>query len=118
MFDSPSTNHSCSQRGRSLVPTQSLVLLNDEFIREQSRLFADRVRRETSADPAAQIERAIWIGLSRAPTKSEVEDGAAFVSSQAELLIDEGQTPDSARREALADFCHVLMNLSEFVYVD
>jgi len=118
MFDSPSTNHSCSERGRSLVPTQSLVLLNDDFLRQQSRLFADRVRAEASADPHEQIRRAVWIALSRKPSPHEVEDGAQFVSAQAQLLIEEGFSPDAARHAALADFCHVLMNLSEFVYVD
>jgi mono/diheme cytochrome c family protein len=118
MFDSPSTNHSCSERGRSLVPTQSLVLLNDEFIRQQSRLFAERVFEESSADPHEQIRRAIWIALGREPSPHEVDDGAQFCSVQTQLLIEEGRSPDVARHEALADFCHVLMNLSEFVYVD
>ncbi|MHC4875054.1 MAG: PSD1 and planctomycete cytochrome C domain-containing protein [Planctomycetota bacterium] len=118
MFDSPSTNHSCSERGRSLVPTQSLVLLNDEFVRQQSRLFADRVRDESSADPHDRINRAIQIAIGRQPSMREVNQGAAFISAQEQLLIEEGQTPDAARDEALADFCHVLMNLSEFVYVD
>ncbi len=118
MFDSPSTNHSCSERGRSLVPTQSLVLLNDEFLRQQSRLFADRVRDEASADPHEQIRRAVWVALGRESTPQEVDNGAQFVSAQAQLLVEEGQSPDAARHEALADFCHVLMNLNEFVYVD
>ena len=118
LFDSPNTIHSCSQRDRSLVPTQSLVLLNDEFIRQQSRLFAQRVRAESSADPQAQIEWAMQIALGRQPAKTEIEDGSSFVSAQEQLLIDEGLKTDTARLEALADFCHVLMNLSEFVYVD
>ena len=118
LFDAPNSNHSCSQRDRSLVPTQSLVLLNDEFIRRQSRMFADRVRYETSADPRSRIARAIWIALGRAPTTHEVEEGTAFLSAQEKLLTQEGRKPEAARQEALADFCHVLMNLSEFVYVD
>lgn len=118
LFDSPNTSHSCSQRDRSLVPTQSLVLLNDEFIRQQSRLFAERVRNESSADPQAQVRWAIQIALGRNPTAVEIEDGARFVAAQEQLLIDEGLKTEKARIEALADFCHVLMNLSEFVYVD
>ena len=102
----------------ALSPTQSLVLLNDEFVREQSRRFADRVRNEASANPRDRINRAVWIALGRAPSAREVEEGTAFVLSQEQLLVTEGGVPDVARREALADFCHVLMNLSEFVYVD
>ena len=101
-----------------MVPTQSLVLLNDEFLRQQSRLFADRVRDESSADPHEQIRRAVWIALGRESSPHEVDNGAQFVSAQAQLLVEEGQSPDAARHEALADFCHVLMNLNEFVYVD
>ena len=33
LFGAPSTTHSCARREESMVPTQSLVLMNDEFAR-------------------------------------------------------------------------------------
>ena len=49
---------------------------------------------------------------------SEVNEATAFLSDQERLLIDEGRASDDARQEALADFCHILLNANEFVYVD
>lgn len=118
LFDAPSSTHSCPERDESLVPTQALVLLNDDFVREQAACFADRVARDAGDDPAAQVKTALWIALSRPPGERRSEEGVAFLESQTRRLVAEGQSESEARRAALADFCHVLMNLSEFVYVD
>src|SRR5690606_23602256 len=69
LFDAPATTHSCARREQSLVPTQALLLMNDEFLREQSQRFAERVVREAGPDPAAQVARAMWIALSRPPAE-------------------------------------------------
>jgi mono/diheme cytochrome c family protein len=118
LFDAPTTTHSCERRDESLVPTQALVLLNDEFLHEQAARFAERVAHEALGAAEAQVERALWIALARPPSADRVAEAAAFVESQAKLLIAEGQSEATAQRAALADFCHVLLNLSEFVYVD
>jgi mono/diheme cytochrome c family protein len=118
LFDAPTTTHSCERRDESLVPTQALVLLNDEFLHDQAARFADRVRREAGNDPRSLVERALWIALARPPTEKRVADGVAFLESQTKLLTAEGQTSADAERAALADFCHVLLNMSEFIYVD
>ncbi len=117
LFDSPATAHSCARREESLVPTQALVLMNDDFLREQAGHFAARVIREAGDDPLAQVERALWIALCAKPTEQRVREGASFVNDQIARLVSEGFTPAAAQTAALADFCHVLMNLSEFVYV-
>ena len=120
LFDAPSTNHSCDNRRRSMVPTQSLVLMNDEFVRQQATAFARRVRLETgsTADIAPQVERALWTALGQVPESIRIQQGTTFVQSQASRLETEGMAEAEAREAALADFCHVLLNLSEFVYVD
>ncbi|MCA9218973.1 MAG: DUF1553 domain-containing protein, partial [Planctomycetales bacterium] len=118
LFDAPNTSHSCPVRDNSLVPTQSLVLLNDEFVREQAARFADRARHDAGDDARAQVERALWIALGRPPSEQRVIEGVAFVGEQQALLEQEGMGAEAAGRAALADLCHVLMNLSEFVYVD
>ncbi len=123
LFDAPATTHSCAKREESLVPTQALVLMNDDFLRDQAKFFAERVVREAEGgeeggDVQAQVERALWIALCAEPTAKRVHQGAAFVANQAEQLAAEGLTSQQAERGALIDFCHVLMNLSEFVYVD
>jgi hypothetical protein len=119
MFGSPSTSHSCARREHSLVPTQSLVLMNDEFVAEQAEHFARRVVSQAGADREAQVAWAMRIALGRGPPdESRITQAVVFLESQRQRMIDEGSSPDAATDKALADFCRVLINLSEFVYVD
>lgn len=118
LFDAPTTTHSCAERTKSLVPTQPLVLMNDEFVLEQSRYFAERVIHEVGQDRKSQIERALFIALGKKPDTQRVSEGESFVDQQTKLLLHDGHSKAQAQRQALADFCQVLMNLSEFVYVD
>jgi mono/diheme cytochrome c family protein len=116
LFDAPSTTHSCGRRVRSLVPTQALVLLNDEFVRGQAMIFAQRVEANAADDVSSQVELALWIALSRQPSDERIRQGAEFVAMQTDALKEDGDKEPSL--SALQDFCHVLMNLSEFVYID
>ena len=118
LFDAPSTTHSCDRRRNSLVPTQALVLMNDEFMRDQASYMASRVARQAGDVPDEQVRYAVRLALSREPTTARTEDGVRFLAAQAAKLSDEGHSPEEAQRGALIDLCHVLMNLSEFAYVD
>ncbi len=118
MFGAPPSTHSCAQRQRSLVPTQSLVLLNDDFMRDQAARFAGRLPGEAGDHLDAQVERAFWIALGRAPTSQRVDQAVRFVTEQSKRLAAGGLSPVEADQQALIDFCHVLMNLSEFSYID
>jgi Protein of unknown function (DUF1553)/Protein of unknown function (DUF1549)/Planctomycete cytochrome C len=100
VFDLPEQNVSAGARNVSTVPTQALTLLNDPFVLGQARLFADRIKKEAGDDPAAQIDLAYRIALTRPP-------------AQTELAV----ALDAIRKGSLVDLTHVLMNLNEFVYM-
>jgi hypothetical protein len=100
VFDLPDQNTSCGRRNSSTVPTQALALLNDEFVLRQAKLFAGRIRETAAGDTARQVELAYRIALSRPPAADEARLAADFL-----------------RRNSLADFTHVLLNLNEFLYV-
>jgi len=86
--DAPSPIASCGRRARTTVAPQALALLNDPFVRDCARAFAQR-----AGTPA----RAFEMALGRTPTASERE---------------------TASRLNLVDLCHVLFTLNEFAYVD
>ena len=50
-FDQPVMETNCERRTVSTVATQSLMLMNSEFILQQARYFAVRVRRLAPSDP-------------------------------------------------------------------
>lgn len=55
-FDAPVMETNCESRPSSTVATQSLMLLNGQFILEQAVKLADRVRTEAKPPTAEQIE--------------------------------------------------------------
>ncbi|MBI1357580.1 MAG: DUF1553 domain-containing protein [Acidobacteria bacterium] len=113
VFDQPSMNVTCERRTTTTVPTQALTLLNNQLILEQAALFARRVRDEAGADPAAQVDRAWRIALSRPPSDEELEGNRAFLARQR----DYHARTDDPSLAALTDLCDVVLNLNEFVYV-
>ncbi|QOV89464.1 PSD1 and planctomycete cytochrome C domain-containing protein [Humisphaera borealis] len=117
LFDAPENSQMCSERGVSTVPTQALVLMNDEFVNEQARYFAVRVQRAVPNDIPGQIALAYELALARPIDAERLKDATAFVAQQTAMHKEAGKRDESAKL-ALADLCHVLMNSNEFVYVD
>ncbi len=116
VFDLPDLNVSCERRSTTTVPTQALTLLNNEFVLEQARYFAERVLAQAGPEPSAQIETAYRIALSRKPGPLEAERNGVFLDSQVRYHRERG-IPD-AELAALTDLCDVILNLNEFVYVN
>jgi hypothetical protein len=110
-FDFPTTTQSCEKRVTTTVATQALQLMNDQFTEVQAELMAKRIVAETGDDVDRQIDDVYWRALSREPSRTDRSDCRAFLASQREFHKE-----DNAR--ALADLCHVMFNLNEFVYVE
>ncbi len=114
-FDTPNPHSTIGKRSVSNVPAQSLILLNDPFIVEQSRLLAERVTGERE-DAVARIERLYGLVLGRLPSPDERARAIAFIGSQARSYSESGAT-DDAEASAWSDLAHVLFNLKEFVFL-
>jgi len=99
VFDLADLNVSFGARNVSTVPTQALTLMNNEFVIRQSQLFAERLQKEAGPDIARQVDLAYRLALTRPPTAQEASMAADMIGSS-----------------SLADFTHVMLNLSEFLY--
>lgn len=99
-FDLPDQNISCGARVTTTVPTQALMLLNDEFVVKQAGIFAERISKEAKNDEAQQVETAYRIALGRSPDAQERSAATEYV-----------------RKRGLAGLAHVLLNLNEFLYL-
>jgi hypothetical protein len=109
-FDAPDRNEACSRRFETTSAPQALMLLNEKLYADKARQFAERVAGEAGADQDARIERAYVVALTRVPTSDERAEARRFLDAQAKKA--------GGTNEAFADFCHALLNLNEFVYVD
>ena len=125
-FDAPTTTQSCEKRLSTTVATQSLQMLNDAFTNEQAARMAADLLVEKMPDPSVLVEAVFWRCLARAPTRHEQTDCELFLQEQLAFhntrRADTAPTPDTNAKTnaqaALADLCHVMMNLNEFIYID
>jgi hypothetical protein len=109
--DMADTDSSCAVRFTTTVPTQALGMINGEFTNEQAERLAERLERELPDDLPKQIARGIRLTASRTAAKDEIERDAVFVRT---LQSESGMTA----HRALAQYCLVLLNANEFVYLD
>ncbi len=110
-FDFPETDASCEARFITTQPGQALSMLNGDFLDQESKAFADRLRAEAGPDLNRQIELAYEIALARKPSAVEVERGLKLI---ADLQAKHALSPE----QALNYFCLFVYNLNEFIYLD
>ena len=130
-FDAPNPQESCSRRFRTVIPSQSLMMMNDQLILDWSQALATRVMNDTGLSSEQQVDRAYRIALSRPPNDRERREVLGYMTEQTGLLRDRlsrgekvplpekmpaGIAPE--RVAAFAGFCHVLLNSNEFLYVN
>ena len=115
VFDLPSLQVTCERRTTTTVPTQALTLLNNEFVLEQARYFAERVAGEAGHGPGDQVKLAYQIALRRDPRELELDSNLSFLRRQ--RCYHAGRETADPDLDALVDLCDVLLNLNEFVYI-
>jgi len=103
VFDQPAVATNCTGRTSSAVVLQSLTMLNDSFVLEQSERMTAGVRNGKNIE--RKIERAFRMALGRGPEKDEMNWSRELLRRHG----DEG--------EGLKHLCHMLLNSSEFLYV-
>jgi hypothetical protein len=130
-FDAPVMEVNCEKRQSSTVATQSLMLMNSQFILDQATRFARRLEKEAGTNRFQQINRAWQLAFSRSPSATELADALSFVSEQIDHLQsaapetkpDEKKDKKAAPKlspelQALTNLCQALLTANEFLYVD
>jgi hypothetical protein len=126
LFDAPDGNEACARRYVTTGAPQALTLLNDRLILDHARRFAARVLRDcgSTSNTSALIDRAFLLALGRTPDAEEQRTAREFLQRQTALLRGRGvtagplPTDDPAAGAALVDFCHGLLNVNEFLFID
>lgn len=113
VFDQPEPVQPVGARGAATVPTQALTMMNSPFVRLAAEGLAKRV---IAADPQASdavlVDSCFMAAVSRPPTATE-QDGFAHL-----IAARSGGGDPAPRQAALADVCHLIFCLNEFIYVD
>lgn len=109
-FDFADVDATCPVRFVTTQPTQTLGLLNSEFINRQARVFAAFLRQQAGDQPADQVALALSRAFQRHPQPQEIQRGVELMES----LVRDGTTTD----DALRYFCLLTYNFNEFLYLD
>jgi hypothetical protein len=111
VFDSADGFNSTAERDITTTPTQALLMINSKESLARAAEFARRIQTEAGNDRESQIRAAYRLVFGREATSMEVTAAADFLNTQAARNAE-------AASSVLADFCHVLLNSNEFLYVD
>ena len=119
VFDQPEPVQPVGARGAATVPTQALAMMNSPFVRAAAEGLATRARTAlglapTAAAGPAAIDACFAAALSRPPTDSERARFAELLAAREQAAGEDA----AGRQAALADVCHLIFCLNEFVYVD
>lgn len=100
-LDCPSAANLTPVRDHTTTPLQALALLNNDFMRDQARRFAERLRYECGDDTTKQVELAFELAFARSPSPQERQAALEMIQ----------QSNTSA-------FCLMLFNANEFIFLD
>lgn len=114
-FDTPIPFNTIGQRTESNVPAQALILLNSPFVQQQARDWAEKIL-ANDAEVQDRIESLYQQAFARSPSEMEIEQGVRFLQTQAAAR---NLPPDamSHQIDLWADYCHVLFNTKEFIFI-
>lgn len=114
-FDTPIPFNAIGRRNRSNVPSQALILMNSPFVETQAEQWAKQlVSSTTTVDD--RIESTYLAAFSREPSEQERQAAKDFLKLQAkELAIPDDKILSDV--SLWKDFCHVLFNVKEFIYI-
>ena len=106
-FDAPVCNASRDHRRNSVTPLQALAMYDGEFLNEEAKYFSERVLKGNNmTDLAGPVRRAFQFALARNPSAEEMKKVKQVLQSV------------GSREESVLALCRVLLNSSEFIYVD
>jgi hypothetical protein len=116
-FDMPVPFSTVGRRTVSNVPAQSLILMNDPFVRAEARRWAETalLRQRCSTDQV--IQHLYESALARPPSAKALEEARSFIERQSAAYVADPAT-EADKLATWADLCQVLFNVKEFIFIN
>ena len=99
-FDCPDPSVKTPRRTVTTTPLQALSLMNSSFVQRQSERLATRAGRLSNGGNGDSIQAVYQLALGRSPSPAEAK-----------------RAGEAIRERGLPEFCWVLLNSTEFLYV-
>ena len=114
-FDTPIPFNSIGKRHQSNVPAQALILMNDPFIVEQAKKWAQQLV-QSGSSREDRIDQIFRQAFGRPPTSTENDSAVEFLLDQATGRKIPDEKIDT-HVDLWTDLCHVVFNMKEFIYI-
>ncbi len=118
LFDAPDPSLVIGVRDVTTVPSQSLFLMNSQFLVQQSRHFAERLLAVGDLGDSARVAMAFRIALNREPSAKESTESTEFIKRSESVIESAEKNKEQIRVRAWAAFCQALLASAEFRYVE
>jgi hypothetical protein len=115
LFDFADPDQVVGTRAQTVVPTQTLYLLNSPAIKDASRALADTVLKDATLDDDGRVSRIILTALNRPAEERERQQARQFLSDFRAGLSKFEKMTDTAG-EAWTRYCQAILVSSEFLY--
>jgi len=117
-FDYPLPISAIGRRSVSTVPSQALMLMNNEFVVQQAEAWAHRSL-EVETDPERGVRNMFLTAFGRPAQDQEVQETLEFLQAQAQrhAKLQPALSEVQLKERVWADVAHVLFNSAEFVYI-
>jgi hypothetical protein len=112
-FDGPDPNACTSSRDQSVTALQALYFVNDEFLHEQARRFAERLLRDEN-DEHERLSLAFRTVVCRPPSSQET----ALLQEHLAAVRAHAARDSDVELHAWSSLARSLLRLNEFLYVD
>ena len=112
-FDFVNPAQIAGQRSQTVVPTQSLFVINNDLFRKRAKVLADQL---VSASPQPEVRlHQLWLRVFNRPITSAERDDALTFLAQLDATVE---VQDAAARESLhwQELCHSLLASNEFMF--
>ncbi|MEZ6123534.1 MAG: PSD1 and planctomycete cytochrome C domain-containing protein [Planctomycetaceae bacterium] len=110
-FDVPAPVTTTGDRNTSNVPAQALMMLNNEFVNQQSQIWAKRLLNGPQKSAEETLKQAWYEAFSRPADSTELQALLEFLSPSAD------QSTPQLTPETLTEICHILLNSKEFLFL-
>jgi hypothetical protein len=110
-FDIANGLQSVAVRDTTTTPTQSLMLLNGKYALAQSKKLAERLLAE-QPEPDQVLRNAFRWTWGTEPTDADMNFARQFLS------LGSGEDSEVIDPKQLTDFCHILFNSNQFLYLE
>jgi uncharacterized protein DUF1553/uncharacterized protein DUF1549/cytochrome c len=117
-FDYPLPISAIGRRSVSTVPSQALMLMNNEFVARQAEAWAQRLLQRGTV-PENLARKMFFAAFGRPASHDEIQETLQFAREQEKRHAAslETQSETQIRQRVWSDVAHVLFNSAEFIYV-